>query len=108
MKRQSNEPSPAQGPMAWNQAVTFEDLCNLTVAWLKGAIDYVPGNGGPPDPETDELKDFLIDLNQKGFLTTFSQPAEVLTENGFAQRAAVDGFAKEIAAKRIAALSLFT
>src|SRR5262245_26658473 len=109
VKHQSKEFASAHArPAMWAQAVTFEDLCNLTVLWLNGDIPYFPGNGGSRDCETGEIKDALINFNQKGLLTTFSQPARALTKDGFAQRAAVDGFAKEVAAKRIAALSLFT
>lgn len=72
----------------------------LMARWLEGDITYQPGYGGEgPDSETDPLVAGLAAVNRAGYVTTFSQPGEMV-EDWF-QRAAVDGFCDEATATRI-------
>lgn len=63
------------------------------MAWLKGTLKYHPTNGDLPDSETNEIVEGLVQLNRRGFVTTFSQPDVSIPESGSGQqRAAVEGF----------------
>ena len=91
----------------WKKARNLQDLCNLTTQWLEGNINLHFSQYAKPDIETQEILDFLIQFNQLGILTDFSQPAQAL-ENGNGQRACVSGFSNEVSAKKLAALNLST
>jgi hypothetical protein len=92
----------------WLEAKTLDELGELTARWIEGTLPYYPFYGGPIDAETDRLQNTLASFNRNGLVTTFSQPAEPLEEEGDAQRACVEGYAREELAKRLAALGLYT
>jgi hypothetical protein len=92
----------------WRTPTTLEAIGELTAQWLEGKIDYHPLAGGSPDDETRPLQNSLASVNRQGLVTTFSQPGQALDNQGSSQRAAVEGFAKETIAKRIATLTLYT
>jgi len=91
----------------WSEVSTFADLCALGAGWLDGSVSS-HFTQTSPDEETLRIADVLSELNRRGLFTTFSQPAEALTEDGFAQRAAVQGYAEEPLARSIYAASLST
>lgn len=92
----------------WRNARKAFELGELTAYWLEGMLAFHPCYGDSPDEETDSIQKYLVQFNRNGFITTFSQPAQGLDAEGYAQRAAVQGFAEEAMAKRIAALGLET
>lgn len=71
----------------WREAQTLDELGELTARWIEGTLPYYPFYGETIDPETEPLQDKLAYFNRNGLVTTFSQPAEPLDEEGFAQRA---------------------
>ena len=99
-----NEPSAE----LWRDAKTLNEIGELTARWIEGSLPFHPCYGDSSDEETETIQSQLINFNRNGFITTFSQPAEAWDEEGSAQRAAVEGFAEEVTAKRIAALGLHT
>ncbi len=92
----------------WKNAKTLPEIGELTTRWIQGTLPLHPCYGDSPDEETESIQKYLINFNQNGLITTFSQPAENLDEEGYAQRAALEGFAEENTAKKIAALGLYT
>lgn len=88
----------------WAEARTLGDLGELTAQWLEGRLSLHPLYGDSPDPETADLVASLGSFNRNGYVTTFSQPGE-LVEDG-AQRAAVEGMCTEEIASRIQTVSL--
>lgn len=88
------------GPLpGWENARTIPDLARLTVKWLEGSLVQIPSYSGPPEAETSVILEELIRINAAGFMTEFSQPAEM--EPGWSQRAAVTGFCEEALGERI-------
>ncbi len=92
----------------WREAKTLEELGELTAKWIEGKLSYYPCYGGDADAETTPLQETLAYFNRNGLVTTFSQPAEPIDEEGSSQRACVDGYAREEVAKKLAALGLCT
>lgn len=92
----------------WKNAKTLSEIGELTARWVEGTLPSHPYYDGNPDKETESIQKYLINFNLNGLITTFSQPAESLNEKGYAQRAALEGFAEENTAKNIAALGLYT
>jgi len=92
----------------WRRAQTLDDLGELTAKWIKGDLKYHPCYGEGVDSETVPLREILAKYNRKGFVTTFSQPAVSIGNEGCGQRACVEGYAREDLAKRIATLGLHT
>jgi hypothetical protein len=76
----------------WRTARTLGELGELIAQWLEGRLDWSPWQR-KPDPETGEITAALAALNRMGFATTHSQPGGGPDEGGWAQRAAVSGFA---------------
>lgn len=93
---------------SWADAESLEDLGELTARWLQGEGFEHPLYGDGPDGETAEILSDLVVLNRGGLVTTFSQPGEPIDEEGFGQRAAVEGYASEELARRIATVTLHT
>lgn len=91
---------------AWSEAESFGELRTLTADWLRGDVPGFPGMGSGPAPETDEIREPLIRLNEAGLLTVSSQPARV--GDDFAQRAFVEGFATETDALRVDVKALYS
>lgn len=92
----------------WIQAITLSELGEATARWIEGKVSYHPCYRTDIDHETNRLSEQLTFLNRNGLVTTFSQPAEPLDDDGFSQRACVDGYATEEVARRIGALGLYT
>lgn len=97
-----------QDRQAWKRSETLEDLGELTARWLEGSIEHSPWYGGDPDPETEPIRGVLATFNRHGFVTTFSQPGVPLDDEGYAQRASVEGYATEAIARRLGTLALWT
>lgn len=93
---------------AWREARTLRDLGELTASYLLGGLNYHPCYGGPPDQETAAISGVLAECNRHGFVTDFSQPGVPLDEQGCGQRAAVTGYAVEVTAMQVAALTVHT
>jgi hypothetical protein len=81
----------------WRAACTLADLGELTAQWLEGKIRSFPGilPGFGPDEETIHLIPVLATVNRAGFVTEFSQPGMPGDEGGWAQRAAISGYAND-------------
>jgi hypothetical protein len=79
----------------WGEAKTLEELGEVTAKWIEGSVSYHPCYGGDIDDETTPLGEKLSYFNRNGLMTTFSQPAEPLDEEGFSQRACLEGYARE-------------
>jgi hypothetical protein len=92
--------------LEWREANSLADFGELTVAWLKGTLKYHPADGDSPDYETNEIVEDLVQLNRRGFVTTFSQPGVSIDESGSGQRATVEGFTSEPLARAIGAWGL--
>ena len=92
---------------AWKEARTLEGLGELTARWCEGTLRYMPGDDDEPYEEKGPIREVLASINRSGFVTTTSQPGEPM-DDGSAQRAAVEGYAREDTAKRMAALGLWT
>jgi hypothetical protein len=92
----------------WRDAKTLADLGELTARWIEGSLSYHPCNYGSIDRETFPLQQRLAEYNRSGLLTTFSQPGESLDDEGYGQRACLEGYAQENLAKRIAAAGLYS
>lgn len=81
----------------------MHDLARVTVRWLQGNVEFTPTHDSP-DPETAVIHESLVKINTAGFMTEFSQPAELYLSGG--QRAAVSGFCEQSLAERIQSLLL--
>jgi uncharacterized protein DUF6919 len=92
----------------WSEAKTLEDLGEVTARWIEGRVSFHPCYCADIDTETRPLQEKLAYFNRNGLVTTFSQPAEQLDEEGYSQRACVEGYAREEIAKKIAVLGLYT
>ena len=93
----------------WRNARTIEDLGEATARWIEGTLRFHPCYYGEEvDAETTPLIGVLAKCNRSGLVTTCSQPGFQSDEEGFAQRACLEGYASEQTAKRIATLGLFT
>jgi len=113
MREDNNEESYELSPEAeagltlWQQASSFQELCELTARFIEGTIKYIPGYCAETlDEESQPLVHYLAALNRAGFLTDQSQPG--FDEGHSKQRAFVTGFASEAVAARIQRLSLTT
>jgi hypothetical protein len=91
---------------SWEEARSLSDIGFLTAEWLQGRLDGHPCCFGGPEDESSSIVDVLVALNQGGFVTTFSQPAEPIDETGSGQRAAVSGYAGAPLARALASLTL--
>lgn len=67
--------SPPAAARLWQSARSLDDLGRLTARWLRGELPTCLTYGGIADPETGDLVDVLVELNEAGWLTDFSQPA---------------------------------
>lgn len=97
-----------QSKELWGKAETFEELCELMACFIEGKIKFCPGWGGETvDSETKPLVPYLAAFNRAGLMTTTSQPG-LYEEEGYKQRAFLDGETFKDIALRIAKLSLCT
>lgn len=81
------------------QARNPQQLADAVIGFLRGSIGWTPTHLGSPDPETEQIADALVRINQLGFITDGSQPG-MSNEHGI-QRAWVDGFCDRDTADRI-------
>ena len=63
-----------ENKQAWGSAESLRDLGERNNRWLDGEVTKTPGHHGPPDPESERIRDDLRELNQRGFVTTGSEP----------------------------------
>jgi hypothetical protein len=61
----------------FKKATTYKDLKNYTIMFLQNEINDTSYHYGPPDEETELIKDHLIEINKLGCVTTGSQPGLV-------------------------------
>ncbi|KAL4931255.1 methylenetetrahydrofolate reductase (NAD(P)H) MET13 [Aspergillus undulatus] len=59
----------------WGEPKSIRDLADVFVRFLEGSLDRLPWSDSPTTPETNAIKDPLVELNKRGFLTINSQPA---------------------------------
>lgn len=59
----------------WGRPQTLREISTLFVRFLKGELDRLPWCEGGISAEADSIKDDLLNLNQRGLLSTNSQPA---------------------------------
>lgn len=83
---------------AWREPQSFDRLTEVMVRFLQGRVRETPAHGGPVDPETEEILEYLIRFNIGGFMTASSQPTEVGHPDLIAF---VEGFASEDLAHRL-------
>lgn len=85
----------------WASCRNADDLAACVIDWLNGRIDWTPGHGGGPDPETFPLRPALEVLNRGWFITDCSQLAESI--DGRSWNTWVDGWADDEVLERIRA-----
>jgi len=59
----------------WDRPRTLRHIGDLFVRYIKGELDRLPWSESAITAEADTIRDDLIKLNQRGFLTINSQPA---------------------------------
>lgn len=59
----------------WGRPKTVRDISNLFVAYVNGELNSLPWSEQPIMAESQEIKEQLVSLNRRGFLTINSQPA---------------------------------
>ncbi|KAF3482861.1 methylenetetrahydrofolate reductase 1 [Arthroderma uncinatum] len=64
-----------QNVKLWGEPKSIKDLSNIFIRFLEGKLDRLPWSESAITQESDIIKDDLIELNNRGFLTINSQPA---------------------------------
>ncbi|MCJ1358855.1 MAG: hypothetical protein MMC33_008855 [Icmadophila ericetorum] len=59
----------------WGEPRSIRDVASVFIRFLTNEVTSLPWSESPITNESDEIKDELIDLNRRGFLTINSQPA---------------------------------
>lgn len=59
----------------WNHPTSRADLFDIFSRYIQGQVKFLPWSDSPLSLETGVIKDNLVRLNSKGFLTINSQPA---------------------------------
>jgi methylenetetrahydrofolate reductase (NADPH) len=59
----------------WGEPKSIKDLSEIFIRFLEGKLDRLPWSDSPISAEASDIKDHLVNLNQRGFLTINSQPA---------------------------------
>ncbi|KAM5465640.1 methylenetetrahydrofolate reductase (NAD(P)H) met13 [Microsporum audouinii] len=59
----------------WGEPKSVKDLSDIFIRFLQGKLDRLPWSESAITQESDIIKDDLIALNNRGFLTINSQPA---------------------------------
>ncbi|KAM5456663.1 methylenetetrahydrofolate reductase (NAD(P)H) met13 [Microsporum audouinii] len=59
----------------WGEPKSVKDLSDIFIRFLEGKLDRLPWSESAITQESDIIKDDLIALNNRGFLTINSQPA---------------------------------
>lgn len=65
----------------WNQSMTFDDLTDLMILYLKGKLFKTPDNNMPLEEGTGPSISYLVQMNKRGVLTVRSRPV-VTTNSG--------------------------
>lgn len=65
----------ARNREVWGEPKTLQDVANLFAGYMSGKVKSLPWSEAPITSEADVLRNDLIDLNSRGFLTINSQPA---------------------------------
>ncbi|CDK27888.1 unnamed protein product [Kuraishia capsulata CBS 1993] len=66
--------SPKKALSLWGSPESLEELSHLFIDYLQGKIISLPWSDGSISDEVNMIKDALLDLNSRGFLTINSQP----------------------------------
>ena len=61
--------------MWWSFPRNIGDICNLFVRYVLGDLKCLPWSDSPISAEVLSIRESLVDLNRRGFLTVNSQPA---------------------------------
>lgn len=67
--------SNEQNIKIWGQPKCLKDISDIFVNFLSGKLERLPWSDTPITIEANDIKDPLVDLNNRGFLTINSQPA---------------------------------
>lgn len=67
--------SNEQNIKLWGEPKSLKDLSDIFVRFLDGKLERLPWSDDKITIESDEIKQNLVDLNKRGFLTINSQPA---------------------------------
>lgn len=59
----------------WGTPTSVKDISDLFVRYMEGKLDSLPWSEQPITNEAESIRNNLIDLNRRGFLTINSQPA---------------------------------
>jgi len=64
-----------QNRKKWGEPTCVADIADLFVRYLNKEIEYLPWSEAPLASEAEQIKDDLIELNNRGLITVNSQPA---------------------------------
>ncbi|KAJ5993992.1 Methylenetetrahydrofolate reductase 1 [Penicillium sp. IBT 35674x] len=67
--------SNEQNIKLWGEPKCLKDISDIFVNFLSGKLERLPWSDTPITIEANDIKDPLVDLNNRGFLTINSQPA---------------------------------
>lgn len=59
----------------WGQPKSLKDIAEMFILFLDGKLDRLPWSDTPITAEANAIKQDLVNLNRRGFLTINSQPA---------------------------------
>jgi methylenetetrahydrofolate reductase (NADPH) len=59
----------------WGTPASIKDMSNVFVSYMEGKLEALPWSEQPITGEASSIRNDLIDLNRRGFLTINSQPA---------------------------------
>lgn len=59
----------------WGEPKSIKDISEIFIKFLAGKLERLPWSDSPITAEANDIKDSLLDLNRRGFLTINSQPA---------------------------------
>lgn len=64
-----------QNRKLWGEPKSVKDVADIFVKYIQKGVDSLPWSEAPIGGESDTIKDELISLNTRGFLTINSQPS---------------------------------
>lgn len=67
--------SNEQNIKIWGEPKCLKDISDIFINFLSGKLERLPWSDTPITIEANDIKDPLVDLNNRGFLTINSQPA---------------------------------
>jgi len=59
----------------WGLPTTVDDICHLFIHYILGEVKSLPWSDSPISAEISSIRNNLVELNRRGFLTVNSQPA---------------------------------